>query len=245
MKVAMGYVGTAYSGKDTTNEMVVDAIVNDGVRGDNVVKGVDADTCVGFRHGNLFGKKENGRVICFHLPLALEVKREYIKQQAAKGIVLSLQDLLTNSVVKAAHREGLIAIGDGYRKEIDPLYWLKRVEEIIDALTNHVAYRDFEHMMFSVTDMRYENELPHMEKSCWARGMSMLSVKMTTPLGVSLSRMKQSDAQRYAREYKNNDSERNVKRVAGDIGIDNSGTLQDLRELVVEHVVPVLKLMLL
>lgn len=235
MNLILGYVGNAYSGKDTTSNIITEqffgALQISGKR-----QGLrDTETNVA---GNFATMGSKDKIIVWHTPLALEVKREYVAENP--GVILD--KLLYDPAYKSQHREGLIAVGDGRRENVDPLYWIKKVQATIQYLLQ--KYADYKHHIFNITDMRYENELPAFEDYCYRANTPILSFKLNTSFSTILKRMPQSDIAEYARKHKNNPSERHVKRVHADIELDNNGTLEELKQQISKEALPALRTIL-
>ena len=235
MNLVLGFVGSAYAGKDTTSETATEQIFN-SIQISGKRQGFrDTITNVSGSYATM-GSKE--KIMVWHTPLALEVKREYVQENPT----VSLDKLLYDAAYKSQHRDGLIRIGDGRRETVDPLYWIKKVQITIKDLMNR--FPEYDHQVFSITDMRYENELPHFEAYCYESNIPILSLKIATDLSTIMKRMPQGDIAQYARKHKNNPSERNVKRVHADMEINNNGTLEQLKTQVKDKAIPVVRTIL-
>ena len=235
MNLIIGYVGSAFSGKDTSSKELKALLTKDAQSANSVI---DDKT-------QLIGEQldyTNKNITIWHTPLALAVKMEFVEEQAALGIQIDLKGLLYDEHYKNRFRADLIRIGDGKRETVHPLYWINKVQKLVEQL--EAVYSNTTNI-FQVTDMRYENEVPEFEKYCYARSnINMLSVKIHASLNNVLKRMPIKHATEYAQKHRLNQSERNIKRVQGDINLDNNGTLSDLREQIAEQIIPVVDIIL-
>lgn len=237
MDLVIGYVGMACSGKDTASKAVLQPLFEQS--SEVVLEVEDKENAVKGKAGVLHGKS----IVVWHVPLALGVKLEFVEEQAKLGIDIDLQRLLYDGPYKCKFREDLIRIGDGNRNNIHPLYWIHKVQKIIEHLRE--TYKQYDVHVFQITDMRYENEAPEFEAYCYDNNMSMLSIKMSVRLATLLSRMPAEDVAIFMQRHRNNKSERNVKRVHADIELDNNGDIFALGMQIRATVLPVLNTILL
>jgi len=234
MNLIIGYVGRAFAGKDTCSKELKQLFIDTSAT-DKIIDPVT----------RLIGEKLvhiGQEMIFWHLPLALAVKMEFVEEQAEKGIQISLEGLLYDEHYKNNYRADLIRIGDGRRETIDPLYWIEKVKVILAEIEKRFPQYI---SVFQVTDMRYENEVPEFEKFAELRGdLNMLSIKVNTELATVLARMPAKNAISYAKKYRLNKSERNIKRIAADIEVDNNSSIENLQKQIKALILPVIRAIL-
>lgn len=234
MDIILGYVGYACAGKDTAAKLLKKTIIQ---HFSNTVTIEDPETLVTGTYCN----DNDNELIIWHVPLALEVKREFVAEQAAKDIVIDLRRLLYDSEYKCQFREDLIAIGDGRRNTVHELYWIHKAQKIIEHLRQQHPSKKH---IFQVTDMRYHNEIPEFETFAHNNKMSMLSTKLNTRLEVLITRMTRSGLVDFMRVHRLNNSERNIKRIEADIMLDNNKTIKHLQKQIQMQILPLLGLIL-
>ena len=234
MNIIIGYAGYACSGKDTASKALENLILK---QAKDVIKIEDPTTLVA---GTLCTAADEA-IILWHVPLALGVKLEFVEEQKELGVQIDLRRLLYDSEYKCQFRKGLIAIGDGRRNTVHPLYWIHKVQKIIEHLAKE--YPDQKHI-YQITDMRYQNEIPEFEDYVYANGISMLSVKVLTRLDVIIDRMLSSGVVDFMRMHRLNPSEKNIKRVEADIEINNNTTKRALKKQIQTQMLPVVSMIL-
>lgn len=229
MDIILGYIGGANVGKDTANNLLKRLIATD------LFKKLGEVQNVGYCPETFAGVSLLQQQIgFFYIPLALEVKKEYARQNPS----VELSRLFTDVAYKNEHRKGLIEIGDGWRETKDPLIWIQRACENIELIRQKYAH--LAHRIYSIPDMRYINEPPAFEEYAEKREWPILLIKVNSSLPTRLARMTKDAARAYMCKYKNNKSERNNKYAQADFDVFNDGTLDDLMGQLRLQVLPVL-----
>lgn len=232
MDIILGYIGGANVGKDTANGIVKNLVRNASCYDKEIEeRGYCPETFAGV---SVIG----GKIGFFYIPLALEVKKEYAKQNLGVDLVR----LFTDVAYKNKHRQGLIDIGDGWREQRDPLIWIHLACKNIEAIKQ--KYSNLEHRIYTIPDMRYINELPAFEEYAEKKEWPILSIKVHCSIGVRLARMAPEAAKKYICKHKNNQSERNNKLIHADIEVFNNGTLQELEGQLTNTIIPVMNILL-
>lgn len=236
------FVGNMCAGKDTCNEIIQNYIIEKNIQDAICVEkqqlfynvnqkiiSLSKNKNDAFIYFKEFKTSDDCTIHLFNVPLANEVKREYVEDMARENVKINFNDLLSNHEYKRIHRQGLIDKGDGRRNTVDKFYWLIKVNELIGVITEKFKNNGRKHFnIFSITDARYGNELPYQEK--YYEGiMPTLSFKVNAKMSTILNRMTPKQAMKYLKNYKNNASEREVKSVHTDFVVSNDTTKDDLK----------------
>lgn len=257
------FVGNMCAGKDTCNEVIQNYIIEkniqDATYGNNEIHvekqklfycckagGITLNKTEGdaFIYFKEFKTSDDCTIHLFNVPLANEVKREYVEDMARQGEKINFGDLLSDHEYKSKHRQGLIDKGDGRRNTVDKFYWLVKANELISVITEKFKNNGKKHFnIFSITDARYGNELPYQEE--YYEGiMPTLSFKVDAKMSTILNRMTPKQAMKYLKNHKNNASEREVKSVHADFVVNNDTTKRALWEQLAQDAFPVLQFIL-
>jgi len=253
----LGFAGNAYSGKDTANRIIQEAVaLKWGKRNfDSIplqklfysskasnleLSNNESDAFILYR--SFLATDKNIKVHFFNIPLANEVKRIYVEKMLHEGTKLSFERLLNDSAYKAEHRQGLIEIGDGYRQKYSENIWLNKIDDVISMIAQDFQ-SDNNFNVFSITDLRYTNEPIYLEQT-YEHIMPILTSKVNAKLTTRLARMTEEQAYMFLKKHKNNASERNIKRLVADFELDNNGNVEHLSNQIHKDIMPCINLLI-
>jgi hypothetical protein len=252
----LGFIGSAHAGKDTAFQMLQNDILQFtspilekdsqqervfyNLRNASFSLTDEKNADAFFTRKFIASNKKTLNI--FHLPLATEVKREFVVEMARNNVKIDFERLMIDPPYKIQFRPHFIEIGDG-RKEIDALYWLNRVNALISCLSEKFA-DESNYNIFSITDMRYKDEPEHQEAT-YRNLFPTFTIKIECDLLIRLKRMPDKQAIDYMRKFYHNNSEKNTKRIKGDFTVSNNGTPNELHTQISEKITPCLSYLII